>query len=81
MGRKFILKAKPDSADYCFRKALEIAKKQQNINTNSIEVGLMIQRDINNISLNIKNEIFVSSKLKSILKNSQDILYSSEINA
>ena len=55
--------------------------KQQNINTNSIEVGLMIQRDINNISLNIKNEIFVSSKLKSILKNSQDILYSSEINA
>ena len=41
----------------------------------------MIQRDINNISLNIKNEIFVSSKLKSILKNSQDILYSSEINA
>ena len=55
--------------------------KQQNINTNSIEVGLMLQRDINNISLNIKNEIFVSSKLKSTLKKSQDILYSSEINA
>lgn len=54
--------------------------KQQNINTNSIQVGLLMQKDINNISLNLKNEIFVSSKLKSIYKNSNKILYSSEIN-
>jgi hypothetical protein len=54
--------------------------KQQNINTNSTEEGLLIQRDINNITLNLKNEIFVHTKLKSIFKNSFSILYSSEIN-
>ena len=44
MGRKFILKAKPDSADYCFRKALEIAKKEQNINASIIQLYTDLSR-------------------------------------
>ena len=53
---------------------------QYNIHNNSMQIGLMMQRDINNISLNIINETFVASKLKSILNDINTTLYSDQLN-
>lgn len=54
--------------------------KQRTLTTNDIQKGILIQKDINNIGLNIKNEIYTSSKLKSIFKGANQTLYSSEID-
>lgn len=53
---------------------------QQQILSQNIEKGLLMQKDINNVSLNLKNEVLTSSKLKSLFKGACQILYSSEIN-
>lgn len=44
LGRKFLLKAKPDSADYYFRKALEIAKAEKGNNTILVQLYTDISR-------------------------------------
>lgn len=54
--------------------------KQTNIHTKDKREGLLIQKDINNISTNIKNEIFTTSKLQSLFKSAQQNLYSSKVD-
>lgn len=54
---------------------------QQNIYTQTVEKGLLMQKDINNVLLNTKNEVLTSSKLKSLFKGSIQTLYTSDIDA
>jgi len=54
--------------------------KQQNMHTNDTREGLLIQKDINNISLNVKNEVYTSSKIQSLFKSASQFLYSSKVD-
>ena len=55
--------------------------QQQNLISQETRNGILMQKDINNIGLNFKNEIFVSSKLQALFKEASSILFSSSINA
>lgn len=54
---------------------------QQNIFTQTFEKGLLMQKDINNVLLNTKNEVLSTAKLKSLFKGSLQTLYTSDVDA
>lgn len=54
--------------------------KQHNIHTKDTREGLLIQKDINNISLNVKDEVYTSAKLQSLFKSASQTLYSSNVD-
>lgn len=54
--------------------------KQQNVHTKVVRKGLLVQKDINSINLNVKNEVYTGTKIQSLFKSAHQNLYSSNVD-